>query len=200
MFYRSKHINVLLVSAIVLSAIGISSDSKEKDSGDEFLYARSSSPVYVSSIVPMSIFLDSMSIDEEPEEKEEVVEEIVIPEGLNCPQFYLMAKEVGWPEDQLERLDYVMWRESRCQTDAHNTYDPVSGSRGVIQINGFWCKPNSYTSRGYLQDNGVLSHCDDLFDPVVNLQAGLSIYKYGIEKHGCGWGPWSTKRSAWCKS
>lgn len=144
----------------------------------------------------------ALEIDEVPDFVEpDFVEPVdVIPEGLLCPDYYLLAKDVGWNESELERLDYVIWRESRCQTSAHNKYDPSSGSRGIIQINGFWCRPNEYTKNGFLQDHGVVNSCEDLFDPKINLQAGLAIYNYGVDKHGCGWGPWSTKRSAWCKS
>lgn len=121
-----------------------------------------------------------------------------VPNGLLCPEYYNLAKEVGWPEDQLERLDYVMWRESRCDPSVHNKKDPAGGSRGLIQINGFWCRPNRFTDHGFLQDNDVLVNCDQLFDPHINLSAGLAIYNYGLEEHGCGWGPWSTKKSRWC--
>ena len=142
-------------------------------------------------------FSDEVDIVTEVVEVEDPVPDI--PEGLRCPDYYLSAKEIGWPEDQLDRLDYVIWRESRCDSSAHNKFDPASGSRGIIQINGFWCRPNSYSSEGFLQENGVIDSCEDLFDPEVNLQAGLVIYNYGIEKHGCGWGPWSTRKSQWCK-
>jgi hypothetical protein len=137
---------------------------------------------------------------------DEVIEDVIviqessdIPENLRCPDYYSLAKEVGWEEKNIERLDYVIWRESRCDSYAHNKYDPASGSRGIIQINGFWCRPNSYTENGFLQDHGILNSCEDLFDPEINLKAGLLIYNYGVEKHGCGWGPWSTRKSAWCK-
>lgn len=124
---------------------------------------------------------------------------IIIPDNLKCPEYYLLAKEVGWPEDQLERLDYVMWRESRCDSSVHNKKDPASGSRGLIQINGFWCRPNRWTNQGFLQDQNILNACEDLFDPRINLSAGLAIYNYGVEEHGCGWGPWSTKKNKWCR-
>lgn len=127
------------------------------------------------------------------EETKEEPTPVIVPDNLKCPEYYALAKELGWPEDQLERLDHVMWRESRCDSSVHNTKDPASGSRGLIQINGFWCRPNRWTKNGYLQDHNILKTCEDLFDPAVNLRAGLSIYNYGLETHRCGWGPWSTK-------
>lgn len=131
--------------------------------------------------------------DVKPVKKQEV-----IPDNLHCPQYYLLAKEIGWPSDQLERLDFVMWRESRCDASVHNKKDPAGGSRGLIQINGYWCRPNRFTDNGFLQDNDVLVTCDDLFDPRTNLSAGLAMYNYGIERSGCGWSPWSTRKSRWC--
>jgi hypothetical protein len=122
-----------------------------------------------------------------------------IPQGLDCPDYYNLAKEVGWPEDQLDRLDFVLWRESRCDPSVHNTKDPAGGSRGLIQINGYWCRKNTYNPDGFLQARGVLNTCEDLFDPETNLKAGLAIYNYGLEEHGCGWGPWKTKRTNWCR-
>jgi hypothetical protein len=122
-----------------------------------------------------------------------------VPDGMNCPQYYNLAKEAGWPEDQLERLDFVIWRESRCDPSVHNTKDPSDGSRGLIQINGYWCRQNKYNPDGFLQARDVLNTCEDLFDPMTNLKAGLAIYNYGVEEHGCGWGPWSTRKTKWCR-
>lgn len=115
-----------------------------------------------------------------------------------CAQWRDLALEIGWPAEEWDRLNHVIWRESRCQPDVHNKLDPASGSRGLMQINGFWCRKNRYTDHGYLQDNGVLQTCEDLFNPRVNLTAGLVIWKYGEDKNGCGWGPWSTRKSKWC--
>lgn len=110
-----------------------------------------------------------------------------------CGEWHNLAIAVGWPEAEWPTLSYVMYRESRCHPDSHNKTDPMSGSRGLIQINGFWCRPNRYDSNGFLQSQGVLNVCDDLFNPEINLRAGLAIWLYGEGKHGCGWrGPWAT--------
>lgn len=103
-----------------------------------------------------------------------------------CPQWEDLALAVGWPEAEIETLSYVIFRESTCRPTAHNTSDPTwAGSRGLMQVNGYWCIPNKYNPDGWLQQQGVLSHCDDLFDPETNLRAGLLIWKRS------GWGPWS---------
>lgn len=110
-----------------------------------------------------------------------------------CGEWRELALMVGWPAEEWGTLSYVLHRESRCNIGSHNKTDPMSGSRGLMQINGFWCKPTKYSANGWLQDQGILTTCDDLYDPVVNLRAGLAIWLYGEGKHGCGWrGPWAT--------
>lgn len=111
-----------------------------------------------------------------------------------CGEWLELALMVGWPIEEWPTLSYVLYRESRCNIGSHNKTDPMSGSRGLMQINGYWCKPTKYSKAGWLQDQGILSKCDDLYDPVINLRAGLAIWMYGEAKHGCGWkGPWATR-------
>lgn len=111
-----------------------------------------------------------------------------------CGQWYDLAVSVGWPKEEWPTLSYVLHRESRCNIDSHNKMDPSSGSRGLMQINGYWCRPSKYSKNGWLQDRGILTTCDDLFNPEINLRAGLAIWQYGEEKYGCGWkGPWATR-------
>lgn len=110
-----------------------------------------------------------------------------------CGEWHDLAIAIGWPESEWPTLSFVMYRESRCNIGSHNKTDPHSGSRGLMQINGFWCRPNRYDPNGFLQSVGVLKTCDDLFDGETNLRAGLAIWTYGQNKHGCGWrGPWAT--------
>lgn len=114
-----------------------------------------------------------------------------------CPEWHPTAIEAGWDTDHLERLGYIIWRESRCQPDAFNGDDPNGGSVGLVQINQYWCKQNRYNPDGWLQAQGVLGHCDDLHDPLTNLTAALAIYGYA-EGRGCGWSPWTTRNTRWC--
>jgi hypothetical protein len=110
-----------------------------------------------------------------------------------CGEWKLLAEQIGWPAEEWPTLSRVLYRESRCNIGSHNKTDPSSGSRGLMQINGYWCRPSKWSKAGWLQDRGVLTTCDDLFIPEVNLKAGLLIWLYGEEKHGCGWrGPWAT--------
>ena len=116
---------------------------------------------------------------------------IPAPEGgWKCPSFISLAQYVGWPTSELHTLDTIMWRESRCHTYSHNVDDPMGGSRGLMQINGFWCKQTKYNQIGWLQAQGVLNTCDQLFDPIINLQAALLIWQ-----RPAGWKAWATAPS-----
>lgn len=88
------------------------------------------------------------------------------------------------------QVDYVMWRESRCRQVAFNPDDPNGGSYGLFQINAYWCKPSRYHKQGWLQAQGVLDTCSDLFNPRVNAAAFIAIYDYAEKTYGNGWLPW----------
>ena len=107
------------------------------------------------------------------------------PYGTLCEQFSALAVNLGWPVDQRTVLEAVMARESSCIPNQINRKDPNGGSRGLLQINGFWNK--------YLMERGIISKPKDLLHAETNLLAGLAIYNYGVERYGFGWGPWSTK-------
>jgi len=111
-----------------------------------------------------------------------------------CPEWHQTALQVGWAPEDLSKLSYVLWRESRCDPSAHNTKDPTpDGSRGLSQINGYWCRKNTLNPEGFLQSHGVLETCTDLHNPVVNLTAALTIWQYGRNLGRSGWGPWAVK-------
>ena len=110
----------------------------------------------------------------------------IVLEG-QCSQWLGDAVDVGWPVEEIETIDYLIHRESRCEADAFNPDDPRGGSIGLMQINMHWCKPNpSYDIMvGWLQEEGVMSECGDLYQPEVNLKAALVIWlEYGYEPWG----------------
>jgi hypothetical protein len=110
-----------------------------------------------------------------------------------CGEYHDLAIAVGWNESQWAKLSFVMNRESRCNNMSFNKTDPNGGSRGLIQINGFWCKKNKYNPSGWLQAQGILNNCDDLFNPEINLRAGLAMWNYSQQHNKCGWRPWATR-------
>ena len=108
------------------------------------------------------------------------------PAKTLCGQVFNMAKDIGWPLNELTTVVAVAYRESRCQVEAFNAKDPNGGSAGAMQINYFWCKPSRYYANGYLQAYGLIRTCDDLFDLEDNLRSALAIYRYSN-----GWRAWS---------
>ena len=109
--------------------------------------------------------------------------QLSIPVTAKCPQWWDNAVEAGWKRKELATLDFVMWRESRCDASAFNPDDPNGGSRGLVQINGFWTP--------YLRSKGVLKRSEGLFNPDVALRSALEIFEYGEERYDNGWGPWN---------
>lgn len=103
-----------------------------------------------------------------------------------CDQWLETALQEGWPAELWHQQSYVIWRESRCNFDSWNQSDPNGGSRGLMQINGFWCQK-------WLQAQHILNTCEDLFDPAINLRAAWAIYNYSVDKNKNGWHPWSMK-------
>ncbi len=108
------------------------------------------------------------------------------PYSSACEQFSALAVNLGWPADQRTVLESVMFRESRCIPQSVNSNDPNGGSRGLMQINGFWTP--------WLTDAGIINQVNDLLHAETNLLAALAIYNYGVERYGYGWGPWSATK------
>ena len=106
------------------------------------------------------------------------------PYATAAEQFAALAVNLGWPVDEYETLVKVITRESNGIAIAHNENDPMTGSYGLMQINGFWCRG----ANSYLQKAGLISSCEMLLDPQINLRAGLIIFTRS------GWSPWRTAK------
>jgi len=118
------------------------------------------------------------------------------PAGSKCPQWYGPARLAGWPASDWERLDVVIWRESRCDPGVYNGKGR-DDSRGLLQIN---TKPGS-GNRPFVGPL-VGNDWDSLYDPATNLWVGRRMYDYwqaNSWSKRCGWWGWSTKGSGWCK-
>ena len=102
-----------------------------------------------------------------------------------CAAALNLALSVGWPAKETPTLLRVLKRESRCSAQALNPKDTVGRSYGLMQINSFWCTPSSYWPKGWLQTKRILTVCDELLDPKVNLVAGLAIWQNST------WAPWN---------
>lgn len=109
-------------------------------------------------------------------------------DGQSCPGWAELARQVGWPEEELAMVAAVTYQESRCQ-------QAVRGDNGIswtaFQIHTkSWCRPNKYWPDGYLQAQGILNTCRDLLDPATATRAALAIWQYG------GWKQWTTWQKA----
>jgi hypothetical protein len=103
-----------------------------------------------------------------------------VSEGTECQMWLQTALDAGWPNDReiLDRLGFIMWRESRCTPDADSGPD-----HGLTQINQI--------HKGYIADLGW-TH-EQMKDPAKNLRFAWLLYS-GREANGqCGWTPWSLK-------
>ena len=87
-----------------------------------------------------------------------------------CGEWYDTAMSAGWPEDQWPTISKVMWRESRCTSDAWNGQDA-----GLMQINK--------VHRHYMDDMGMVFP-ESMFDPYMNLVYARSLWERA------GWEPW----------
>ena len=103
-----------------------------------------------------------------------------VSEGTECQMWLQTALDAGWPNDRtvLDRLGFIMWRESRCTPTADSGPD-----HGLTQINQI--------HKGWITDLGW-TH-EQMKDPMINLRFAWLLYS-GREANGqCGWTPWSLK-------
>lgn len=111
----------------------------------------------------------------------------VAPIGA-CWPVYAYALQAGFTPDEALILDRIAWLESRCTANAVGDHGE---SLGILQVHApSWCRPNVYNPVGYLQAALVLNSCEELFDPVVAVNAARAIYLYG------GFEQWSTYEEA----
>lgn len=112
----------------------------------------------------------------------------VVTTIANCDDLVSLAASVGWPIEHLQTLKEIARRESgvTCAPTAFNADDPNGGSYGSLQINGYWCLPNTYWPIGYLQAHGLVESCDDLFNATTNLRSALAIFY----ETGSDFSPW----------
>jgi len=101
-----------------------------------------------------------------------------VSEDTKCQQWLQTALEAGWPNEReiLDRLGFIMWRESRCQLDADS--GPDHGLTQINQIHSKWITDLGWTH-------------EEMKDPAKNLRFAWLLYS-GREANGqCGWTPWS---------
>jgi len=104
--------------------------------------------------------------------------------GPGCQEWADTALRAGFVLDDLWVALQVAELESGCLP---NAIGDNGQSFGLMQIHTpSWCQPNKYWPRGYLQTQGMIDDCTELFDPLTNLWVAWHIAtKYG-------WENWST--------
>lgn len=195
-FMDNKYVKIMLLIAIFLILVGMAqpeAHSAPSDAPEQFIVPVipiSDDIVYppqpirsvnIYSIKPPVIWADERR---EPTPPRPLPSYRQSSPDWRCDEWMDMARTVGWEEQDLPKLSYVIYRETRCRPDQHNPDDPMGGSNGLMQINQFWCKPTRYWPQGWLQAQNILQHCDELYDAETNLTAGLAI------KNNSGWSPW----------
>lgn len=105
------------------------------------------------------------------------------PEDANCPQWWGLARMVGWHEEDLEMLDRVMWRESRClnvigetsTAPAHPQWNHADW--GLMQI-------NKKVHQAFVEQIFQQPFPDAISEPSNNLRFALKLFE------GSRWRAW----------
>lgn len=116
--------------------------------------------------------------------------ESTAPVDSRCPEHYDAALRAGWTVEHWPRLDYIMWRESRCNQNAYNGRGR-DDSYSLLQLN----------MKAHRRWVGPLVDWDfsKLYEPETNLRIGKVLYDKARQMYGCGWQPWrTTKQRHWC--
>lgn len=98
-----------------------------------------------------------------------------IPDDLTkrCPEWENELRQRGFP---VKLFSYIMWRESRCNPNAHNKTlnRNKSQDRGLLQINSTWQK---------VTKDICGTNLDGLFKPDCNLKVAKYLYDNGGSRH-----------------
>lgn len=109
----------------------------------------------------------------EPAISQEVQKKIPSDLTKRCPEWEDELRQRGFP---VELFSYIMWRESRCMPDAHNTTlnRDKSQDLGLLQINSTW-----KTVTKNICGTGIRG----LFNPDCNLRVAKYLYENGGAGH-----------------
>ena len=119
-----------------------------------------------------------------------------VKNNAKCGQWWQMLHDTGFSDADILKADRIIFRESRCGTNAINRADPNrigkhKGSFGLFQINLYWIKQTRWYPKGFLQTRMQRKLVPtDLLLPDVNIAAALEIIKQNRADGGCGWSAW----------
>jgi hypothetical protein len=112
-----------------------------------------------------------------------------------CIDFKDEALAAGWSESDWPILDKIIWRESRCKPNVRNKRGR-DDSYGLMQLN---MKAHRKWVRPLVTDENGFADFDRLYDPLTNLTIARVLYEKADDMWGCGWRPWHTRKTKWCK-
>jgi hypothetical protein len=110
------------------------------------------------------------------------------PYATAAEQFAALAVNLGWPVEEYNTLVKVITRESNGIAIAHNSKDPMTGSYGLMQINGVNWDPKRSKNAIACVEMKICTQAP-LLDAVTNLKVGKLLYD-----RSNGWGPWDVCR------
>jgi len=93
--------------------------------------------------------------------------------SCSTPAMNKLALDAGWPAAQLPRVMRVMWRESRCQSNARNKW--ATGLMQIHRINLRWLSSSPLH----------IVHRGELLSPMRNLQAAHAVW---VRQGWAAWG------------
>ena len=132
----------------------------------------------VNEIIQPDVVIDIQKIEpiqviEEPAISSAIQKKIPSDLTKRCPEWEDELRARGFP---VELFSYIMWRESRCNPDAHNKTLNRDGSqdRGLLQINSTW-----KTVTRNICGTGM----NGLFSPDCNLKVAKYLYDNGGAGH-----------------
>lgn len=103
----------------------------------------------------------------------------------NCPQWYKLARDVGFTHRDYTTLDKILYRESRCRPEAKGFNKRKDGTVWSVDLG--LSQINNYSWVSYLRNLGIIQKSDDLLHPRTNLRAAKALYDYSKSK---GYSPW----------
>lgn len=105
------------------------------------------------------------------------------PADALCPEWWGLARMVGWHEEDLETLDQIMWRESRCMNVIGETSTQAAHPQwnhadwGLMQI-------NKKVHQQFVEQIFQQPFADAISQPSNNLRFALKLFE------GSRWKAW----------
>ena len=111
-------------------------------------------------------------------------------DGFKCPRAMALALQAGFRQSDLPKLDYIIYRESRCRPEAVGLNRRADGTvwssdYGLTQING-------YSWITYLRNLKIVTKSSQLLEPLTNLRAAKALYDYSKKEGLNPWHQWRT--------